>query len=194
MEATIRQILEDHLQITREAVARQADRLEAAADLLSVCLAGGHKILLFGQDGGMAQARSLADQLVGSFQVVRHALPAMALSADTAIRTKIAGDFDFSDLFARQIEALGRPDDVAWALCPRGGAPHITAALHAARRRDMHCIGFTGPDARLAALLDIALGVDAALPARVLEVHTLMGHVLIALIERTLFPGRTQEG
>lgn len=190
MEATIRRILEDNQQVTREAVQRQMAQLEAAADMLSTSLAGGHKILLFGNGGSAAQAQHLAAELVGRFQAARHALPALALSVDTSILTSVSNDFGFEAVFARQIEALGQPDDVAWALTTSGDSANVIAGLTAARHLGLHCLGLTGRAGRVAQLADIALTVDSPLTARVQEAHITMGHILCELLERTLFPAQ----
>ncbi|MDJ0855732.1 MAG: D-sedoheptulose 7-phosphate isomerase [Desulfobacterales bacterium] len=188
MQALIDAILTESLQVKRDAVTGQRETLIAAADMLVTAIASGHKLLLFGNGGSAADAQHLAAEFVNRFQIDRRPLPAMALTTDTSIITSIGNDESFTQVFARQVEALGRPDDVAWALSTSGESANILAALAAARRAGLHCLGMTGAGGRMRDHTDLLLEVESPQTARVQETHITMGHILCQLVEHKLFP------
>ena len=188
MQALIDAILAECLDVKREAVSRQGEVLLAAADMLVTAIASGHKILLFGNGGSAADAQHLAAEFVNRFQVQRRPLPAIALTTDSSIITSIGNDESFELIFAKQVEALGQPSDVAWGLSTSGDSANILAALTAARQAGLHCLGMTGSGGRLAERADLLLTVPSHNTARVQEVHITMGHILCQLVEHKLFP------
>ncbi len=188
MQALIDAILAECLDVKREAVSRQGEALLAAADMLVTAIASGHKILLFGNGGSAADAQHLAAEFVNRFQVQRRPLPAIALTTDSSIITSIGNDESFELIFAKQVEALGQPSDVAWGLSTSGDSANILAALTAARQAGLHCLGMTGSGGRLAERADLLLTVPSHNTARVQEVHITMGHILCQLVEHKLFP------
>ena len=188
MQALIDAILAESLDVKREAVSRQGEELLTAADMLVTAIASGHKILLFGNGGSAADAQHLAAEFVNRFQVERRPLPAIALTTDSSIITSIGNDESFERIFAKQVEALGQPSDVAWGLSTSGDSANILAALTAARQGGLHCLGMTGSGGRLAERADLLLTVLSHNTARVQEVHITMGHILCQLVEHKLFP------
>ena len=193
METLIESILTQSLNVTREAVTAQRDKLMAAADMLVTAIASGHKLLIFGNGGSAADAQHLAAEFVNRFQFERQPLPAIALTTDSSIITSIGNDESFERIFARQVEALGRPGDVAWGLSTSGRSPNILAALAAARQLDMHCLGMSGNGGRLAERTDLLLTVPSKITARVQETHIIVGHILCQLVETKLFPHQAPE-
>ena len=188
MQALVDAILAESLQVKRDAVTGQRETLVAAADLLVTAIASGHKILLFGNGGSAADAQHLAAEFVNRFQIDRRPLPAMALTTDSSIITSIGNDKSFSQIFARQVVALGRSDDVAWGLSTSGESANVLAALAAARQAGMHCLGMTGTSERMREHTDLLLTVASPITARVQETHITMGHILCQLVEHKLFP------
>lgn len=188
MQALIDAILAESLNVKREAVNRQGEALLAAADMLVTAIASGHKILLFGNGGSAADAQHLAAEFVNRFQLARRPLPAIALTTDSSIITSIGNDESFERIFAKQVEALGQPSDVAWGLSTSGNSANILAALTAARRGGLHCLGMTGSGGRLAEQADLLLTVPSHNTARIQETHITMGHILCQLVEHKLFP------
>ena len=187
MHPTITTILEESIRVKRQAVTEQSGRLTEAADLLATCLASGHKILLFGNGGSAADAQHLAAEFVNRFQIERPPLAALALTTDTSIITSIGNDYAFEQIFAKQIQALGRRDDVAWGLSTSGNSPNVLAGLKTARRQGLHCLGMTGRGGALKDDCDLLLSVPTDLTARVQETHILMGHILCQLVEQMLY-------
>ena len=158
--------------------------LAAAAALVDAFGRGG-KLLLFGNGGSAADAQHVAAECVGRFQRERAALPAIALTTDTSVLTSIGNDYSFDRVFVRQIEALGRPGDVAFGISTSGGSLNVLAALEAARAAGLQTIALTGRDGgavgRAAA---IHVNVPSVSTARVQEVHRTLLHVICDIVER----------
>lgn len=188
MRDTITTILDDSIRIKRQAITEQMEPLMAAANMLVTCVASGHKILLFGNGGSAADAQHIAAEFVNRFQIERHPLPALALTTDTSIITSIGNDYSFDQIFSKQIQALGKRDDVAWGISTSGNSPNVVAGLRVAREQGLHCLGMTGQGGALVGASDLALTVPTATTARVQETHIIMGHILCQLVDQTLFP------
>jgi D-sedoheptulose 7-phosphate isomerase len=158
-----------------------------AANALVDALAAGKKLLVFGNGGSASDAQHLAAELVGRFQKERAAIPAMALTVDTSILTAIANDYSFKQVFARQIEALGQPGDVALGISTSGESPNVVAALHAAKARGLKTMALTGRDGgSVGRAADIHVNVPDQNTARVQEVHRTLIHVLCEVIEANM--------
>jgi phosphoheptose isomerase len=159
-----------------------------AADLLGGCFAGQGKVLICGNGGSAADAQHLAAELVGRFKAVgRRALPAVALTADTAVLTAWSNDRGWEDVFARQVEALGRPGDVLVAISTSGRSRNVVAALETARRLGLGTVALVGGDGGEAGpAADIAVTVPARDTQRIQEVHGVVIHLLCELVEEQL--------
>jgi D-sedoheptulose 7-phosphate isomerase len=156
----------------------------AAATAIRDALAAGGKLLIFGNGGSAADAQHMAAELMGRFERERAALAAVALTTDTSILSAIGNDYGFDGVFARQIEGLGRPGDVALGISTSGGSVNVIAALEAARSRGLKTIALTGRDGGAAGrIADIHVNVPDDSTARVQEVHTTLIHALCDLVE-----------
>ena len=156
----------------------------AAARMVREATGAGGKLLVFGNGGSAADAQHLAAELVNRFQRERKAIAAIALTTDASILTSVANDFSFDRVFVRQIEALGRPGDVALGITTSGGSANVVKALEAAKAKGLNTIALTGRDGGAAGkLADIHVNVPEALTARVQEVHATLIHALCELIE-----------
>nr|MBL0715591.1 SIS domain-containing protein [Desulfobacterales bacterium] len=155
---------------------------------LSSADAADHNVLLFGNAASAADAQHLAAEFVNRFEIVRPPLPAIALTTDSSIITSIGNDESFERIFAKQVEALGRPDDVAWGLSTSGNSANILAALTTARQGGLHCLGMSGAAGQLSEQTDLLLTVPSDITARIQETHITMGHILCQLVEHKLFP------
>lgn len=155
-----------------------------AAELVREACAGGGKVLAFGNGGSATDAQHLAAELVGRFERRRRALAAVALTADVSVLTSVANDETFTRVFARQVEALGRPGDVAIGISTSGASPNVLAGVEAARARRLATIALTGRDGGpVGRAADIHINVPDASAARVQEVHRTLIHALCELIE-----------
>jgi len=162
--------------------------LAAAAMLAQVFKAGG-KVLIFGNGGSAADAQHLAAEFVNRFQVERPPLAALALTTDTSILTAVANDYDFREVFAKQVRALGRPGDLAWGISTSGNSANVVAGLDTARALGLKTLALSGGDGGpVAAASEAALTVPSRNTPRVQEVHITIGHVLCDLVDYLLFP------
>ncbi|MBV9567341.1 MAG: D-sedoheptulose 7-phosphate isomerase [Hyphomicrobiales bacterium] len=151
------------------------------------CIANGGKILFFGNGGSAADAQHLASELVVRYRENRPAIPAIALSTDSSIITAGGNDFGFEHVFSRQIEALGRPGDLALAISTSGRSPNILGGLKTARERGLVAAGMTGDHkSAMAALADPLIVVPSPTTARIQEMHGLIGHMLCLALEQAL--------
>lgn len=158
--------------------------LDAVSAIVAAVQRGG-KVLLFGNGGSAADAQHVAGELVGRFMKERVGLAAIALTTDTSILTSIGNDYAFDRVFARQVEALGRPGDVAVGITTSGGSPNVVSALRLARERGLRTIAFTGRDGGAAgSVADIHINVPSSSTPRVQEVHMTLLHVVCDLVER----------
>jgi len=159
-----------------------------AATLIVSCLQAGNKLLLFGNGGSAADAQHLAAEFVGRFAIERAGLPAIALTTDSSILTAVGNDFGFEQVFSRQIEALGRPNDVAIGISTSGNSANVLAGLKQASKQNLKTIGLTGKDwGAVAKGVDLSITVACANTARVQECHITIGHILCELVETELF-------
>jgi D-sedoheptulose 7-phosphate isomerase len=145
----------------------------------------GGKLLVFGNGGSAADAQHLAAELVGRFQRERAAMPVLALTTDTSVLTSVGNDYGYDRVFARQVEALGRPGDIAMGITTSGGSPNVLAALEVAQARGLRTIALTGRDGgRAGTMVDVHINVPSPSAARAQEVHRTIIHALCELLEQ----------
>jgi phosphoheptose isomerase len=155
-----------------------------AATEIARAVAGGQTVLAFGNGGSAADAQHFAAELVGRFMRDRAGMAAVALTADTSVLTSIANDFGFDRVFARQVEALGRPGDVALAISTSGRSANVVAAMQAAKDGGLTTIALTGNDGGpIGAAADIHVNVPDASAQRVQEVHITLLHAICEIVE-----------
>jgi len=155
---------------------------------ITKALNSGNKILLFGNGGSAADAQHLAAEFVNRFLIERPPLPAIALTTDSSVITSIANDYDYSEIFAKQIRAIGLPGDIAWGISTSGNSPNVIKGLDAAGKKGMVTIGLTGRDGGpIAKMVDHSLNVSSNSTPRIQEVHITVGHVICEMIDFTLF-------
>lgn len=171
-----------------------ADTLAApiaeAADLIARSLRAGGKVLSCGNGGSAADAQHFSAELLGRFERERRGLAAVALTTDTSTLTAVANDYDFAEVFSKQVQALGRPGDVLLAISTSGNSPNVLKAVGAAHAEGMRIVALTGRDGgEIATALDdqdIEIRVPADRTTRIQEVHLLTIHCLCDLIDETL--------
>jgi phosphoheptose isomerase len=163
-------------------------RVALGALALASSLGAGGKVLSFGNGGSAADAQHFAAELVGRFERERAALPAIALTTDSSAVTAIGNDYGFERVFARQVEALGRPGDSALAISTSGSSANVLAGAAAARAAGMTTVGLCGrAGCDLCGAVDVAISADAGDAAHVQEVHLAVEHALCRALERLLF-------
>lgn len=189
MRDIILQHLEASVSLTSGFIIDHAVRIEDTAKLLAETLNSGAKVLIFGNGGSAADAQHIAAELVNRFQVDRTPLAAVALTTDTSIITAVANDFDFKEIFAKQVRAIGRENDLAWGISTSGNSINVIRGLKQARQQGLKTLGLTGGSGGgMAAHCDIALCVAGGTTPRIQEVHITVAHILCDLVDRILFP------
>ena len=194
--------------VTTDLVSRHLDDLAGAAQIaqsaarvvaewgqhLATVFCAGGKLLACGNGGSAAEAQHLTGELLGRFREERRPLPAVALSADSSAVTAIANDYGIEELFARQVQAYGRPGDVLVALSTSGTSPNVIAAAKAGLDLGVTVWALTGPAPNpLAALSDSAIAVDAPTVATVQEIQLSLIHALCIALDKSLQAGRVGE-
>lgn len=161
-----------------------------AADVMATALLEDGKILSCGNGGSAADSQHFSGELLGRFERERPGLPAVALTTDSSTLTAVANDYDFADIFSKQVRALGRPGDVLLAISTSGNSENVTRAIETAHSREMKIVALTGRDggkiAQIVSTADIELRVPADRTCRIQEVHLLLIHCLCDLIDERI--------
>ncbi len=188
----IAELFEQHIELTRRSMSL-APEIAAAAEKLVACLRRGNKLLVCGNGGSAADAQHLSAELVNRFESDRPGLAAVALTVDSAALTSIGNDLGFHAVFARQVEALGRPGDVLLVITTSGESPNLIGAVATAHATGLEVIALTGRDGgavgRACGDQDCEIRVPAANTARIQEIHALVIHALCATIDRAFSAG-----
>ena len=186
--ARVKQNFEDSIRIKQQSLEPLALVTAQAASLIALALDKGGKILSCGNGGSAGDAQHFSSELLNRFEMERPGLPAVALTTDSSTLTSIANDYDYGQIFSKQILALGNPDDVLLAISTRGNSDNVCKAVEAAHTRPMQVVALSGRDGgSMAALLqepDIEIRVPATSTARTQEVHLLVIHCLCDLIDQ----------
>jgi len=182
--ARVEAVLDEAVRVHGEVRRGDLTPVVQAVDALQAAFAGGGKVLVFGNGGSAADAQHFAAELVGRFQKDRRACAALALTTDTSVLSAVANDTGYDRVFARQIEALGAPGDVALGISTSGASPNVLEGMAAARARGLRTIAMTGRDGGpLGRSADVHVNVPHASAARVQEVQRTLLHAICELIE-----------
>ena len=166
-----------------ERMTASAGAIAGAAAAIATALKSGRTVFAFGNGGSAADAQHFAAELVGRYEGERKALAAVALTTDTSALTAIGNDYGFERVFARQLEALGRPGDVAIGISTSGRSPNVLRGLETAKALGLVTIALTGPGGAAGALAAHHVAVGEARVSRVQEVHATVLHVMCELVE-----------
>ena len=148
----------------------------------------GNKVLLFGNGGSAADSQHIAAEFVGRFAFDRPPLPALALSVNTSCVTAIGNDYGFDLVFARQLEALAKPGDVAIGISTSGNSPNVLQGLAAAKKLRLHTVAFAGcTGGKMKNTADYCICAPSNETPRIQECHILVGHIISELVEATIF-------
>ena len=177
-------IIETHEQAVAALKKECIPDIEKIALVCREALRKGHKILLCGNGGSAAVSQHIAAEFVGRFVKERCGLPAIAFTTDTSILTAVGNDYGYSEVFRRQVEALGQKGDVLIGISTSGNSENIVRALEQARRQGMHTVAFTGAkESKMSVLAEYTLRVPALVTARVQECHIMVGHMICDFID-----------
>jgi D-sedoheptulose 7-phosphate isomerase len=185
----IRASFEASIEAKRATLDAAGPAIAAAAERLIACLGAGGRVLAFGNGGSASDAQHFCAELAGRYLRERPGLPALALTANSSDLSAIGNDYGFERVFARLVEAHGKPGDVAVAISTSGQSPNVLEAVEVARARGMVSIGLLGRDGgKLAGRVDVPIVVASEVTARIQETHIAVLHVLCELIDEALFP------
>ena len=166
------------------------DKIIEVVRLITESLKSGNKIMLFGNGGSAADAQHIAAEFVNRLRKSKRDRPplaALALTTDTSILTSISNDSDFSNIFSRQIRALGKKGDIAWGISTSGNSPNLIKAIKVAQKLEIKTLGFTGKGGgEMGTLVNYHLNVESNDVLRIQEVHIALSHIICELVEQEL--------
>lgn len=178
-------------------MAKEAFAKEAAEDIVTVArwivetFEDGGTLFIFGNGGSAADAQHMAAEFVNRFLINRRPLPALALTTDTSVLTSIGNDFSFDQIFAKQIQALAKPEDLALGISTSGTSANVIKAMETARTIGLRTVALTGgtknPGGDLARISDKVLNVPSDSTPHIQEVHLWVEHLLCEMVENEMF-------
>jgi D-sedoheptulose 7-phosphate isomerase len=184
MRDLLLQHVEDSMALKRGFFAKEADRIVSQGEGMAELLLRGGRVLICGNGGSAADAQHFAAELSGRFQTERRALGGIALTTDTSALTAIGNDYGFDRVFARQLEALGRPGDLLVGISTSGNSGNVIQAVDAAKSLGIRTLGLLGRDGgKLKDMMDDCLVVTSGVTARIQETHIMVIHFWCEVID-----------
>ncbi|MBI4842972.1 MAG: D-sedoheptulose 7-phosphate isomerase [Nitrospirae bacterium] len=188
MKQKILEAFKESISVQERFISENIDSVIQVSNLIAGAFKNGGKLLLFGNGGSSTDAAHIAAEFVGRFKMERPALPAIALNTNMAIVTAVANDYDFSEIFARQVKAHGHEGDVAVGISTSGNSPNVVKAIEAAAKKKMMTVVLTGASGgRLKSMADHVFAVPSDNTPRIQETHIILGHVICQIVEEILF-------
>ncbi len=192
MKESIIKIFEDSAQTKVRFARENADKIAEVVQLIAQTFREGKKIILFGNGGSATDASHIAAEFVNRFLMERPPLPAIALNTDVAVLTSISNDYDYVQVFSKQLAALGHEGDVVIAISTSGNSPNVLKAVEMAKKNGIKTVALTGgTGGKLAQVADYAFVVPTKHTPRIQETHITLGHTLCQMVDEELF-GRSQ--
>jgi len=187
MRERIKDILLESIQVKEEILRNQVDAIFEIAELMIDCLKKDGKVLVFGNGGSASDSQHIAAELVGRFKKDRSALAGIALTTNTSILTSIANDYGYDVVFSRQIEALGKKNDIALGISTSGKAKNVALGIKQAKKMGIKTVALSGGDGGdIVKLADVSLVVPSKITARIQEAHITIAHIICEMIEQEL--------
>ncbi len=188
MDKIIQKRFKESAEVKSRFLKENLSKLLEVVKLISRTFEAGNKVFFFGNGGSAADAQHFAAEFVNRYIMDRPPLPAIALTTDTSVLTSISNDFAFSEIFSRQLKALGKEGDVAVGISTSGTSSNVMKAFEVAREMGMKTVALTGNDGgTVAKIADLALIVSSSSTPRIQETHILIGHLLCEMVEQQLF-------
>lgn len=185
MSATMREVRSTLSALSSSMDSEYFENVDRAVEALISSIRSGGKLLIMGNGGSAADAQHIAAELIGRYKVERRGLPAIALTTDSSILTAWSNDYSYDTVFSRQVEALGRPGDVAWGISTSGNSKNVILAFEAARERGLTTVGLLGRDGgELGSLSDYPMIVRLRETDQIQAAHLLTYHALCAALDR----------
>ena len=188
--SALRESADVKMQMAKESL----DEIVQVSELIIRALKSGKKILIFGNGGSAADAQHIAAELVNRYMINRKAYAAIALTTDSSILTSIANDFNYNDIFSRQVEGLGNKGDVALGITTSGKSVNVLKALEAAKEMEIKTVAFSGSNtAKLKKHADHIIAVPSTSTQRIQEAHITVAHIICELVEKSLVESDTSK-
>ncbi|MBU6421957.1 MAG: phosphoheptose isomerase [Gammaproteobacteria bacterium] len=191
LNARVTQLFNDSIATKQAALKTLVPSIVSAGQLMAAALKQNHKIMSCGNGGSAADSQHFSAELLNRFERERAPLAGIALTTDTSTLTSIANDYEYNEVFSKQVRALGQKGDVLLAISTSGNSPNVMRAMETAHEKGVHIVALTGRDGgKMAPLLkspDVEIRVPAKVTARIQEVHLLVLHCLCDLIDEQLF-------
>ena len=184
IKKTLQEISDNFLKLSENSI----EEIESSAEMILEALLNGNKVMFCGNGGSAADAQHLAAELIGRYRKNRNPIAGIALTTDTSSLTAIGNDFSFSDIFSRQVEALGKEGDILYSISTSGNSENVINAIRIAKKLNIKTIGITGRDGgKITSLCDIVINTPAKRPDRIQEMHIAVGQIICEIIENRLF-------
>ena len=188
MKEKILKEFKESISVKEDFVKGHLETIIEAAKAIASTFNDGNKILLFGNGGSSTDASHIAAEFINRFKRERPGLPAIALNTDMAVITSIANDYDFSEIFARQLKALAVEGDMVFAISTSGNSPNVIKAFDVAKKKKLKTVFLTGlKGEKAASKATYSFVVPSDNTPRVQETHITLGHVLCLMVEEILF-------
>jgi len=185
MENIVLEMIDTHKKLLSAFETAGVETVITAAGMITDSLNVGGCVYICGNGGSAADAQHIAGEFVGRFRKERNPLPAVALSTDTSVLTCIGNDYSFEDIFARQVEALVKENDIVWAFSTSGSSANVLKAVKLAKEKGAKVLAFTGKvDSQLEQLSDVCLCVNSEQTSSSQEIHQLAYHIICNLVEQ----------
>jgi D-sedoheptulose 7-phosphate isomerase len=188
MKEAIQKIFAESAQVKVKFAGENADKIIEVVQLIAQAFRESKKVILFGNGGSATDASHIAAEFVNRFLMERPPLPAIALNTDTAVLTSISNDYDFSQVFSKQLAALGNEGDVVIGISTSGNSLNVIKAIDVAKKNGMKTVVLTGgAGGKMADIADYTFIVQTKVTARVQETHITLGHAICQLVDEELF-------
>lgn len=189
MKDKILRAFEESIQVKEKFIdGKNTDKIFEVSKVIANAFNDGKKLILFGNGGSATDASHIAAEFINRFKRERPGLPAISLNTDMAVITSIANDYDFSDVFAKQLRAISEEGDIVIAISTSGNSPNVLKAMDVAKKKKLTTIAFTGlKGEKFASKATFAFIVPSDNTPRIQETHITLGHVICQMVEEILF-------
>jgi D-sedoheptulose 7-phosphate isomerase len=193
MKDSILKAFEDSAQVKVKFARENADKIIEVVQVIAQAFREGKKVILFGNGGSATDASHIAAEFVNRFLMERPPLPAIALNTDAAVLTSISNDYDFAQVYSKQLSALGHEGDVVIGISTSGNSPNVLKAVETAKKNGMKTIVMTGgTGGKLADVADYTFIVPSTATPRIQETHITLGHTICQMVDEELFGNRSR--
>jgi D-sedoheptulose 7-phosphate isomerase len=188
MEELVKKHIEDCVDVKRQLARTNSKIIARIAEEMIRAYQRGNKLVWFGNGGSAADAQHLSCELTSKFYLKRKALESLALTTNTSVLTAIANDYDFDEIFSRQVEAVVKPGDIVIGISTSGNSQNVIRGIEEAKRQGATTVAFTGASGgKIKESVDFLVAVPSVETARIQESHIMIGHILCYLVEKGLF-------